>query len=109
MRVLIALNENGTSENKSNLSITASGQQFDDDQRVLTARMVDNVVFAYDGLEEKPYVFMDIQGTRKCWLRVSVANQEAGDNLIRKLCEVGYLDLTCYDVCMENFEEQGYL
>ena len=108
MRVLVALDDKGSSRNE-NQKNTASGQQFDDDQRVLTARMVDNVVFAYDGLEEKPYVFMDIQGTRKCWLRVSVANQEAGDSLVRKLCEDGYIDLTCYDVCMENFEEQGYL
>ena len=109
MQVLVALNNDGNSKKNSDLCLTASGQQFDDDQRVLTARMVDNVVFAYDGLEEKPYVFMDIQGIRKCWLRVSVANQEAGDSLVRKLCEDGYLDLTCYDVCMENFEEQGYL
>ena len=109
MHVLVSLNTNGNSREENIVSITASGQKFEENPRILTAHRVDNVICLFDDFDEKQKVYMDIIGKKGYGLTVNVADQETGDNLIRKLCEDGYLDLTCYDVCMENFEEQGYL
>lgn len=109
MRVLVSLNSNGNSREESIVYTTASGQKSEKDSRILTAHRVDNVICLHDDFDEKQKVYMDIVGERGYSLTVNVADQEKGDNLVRKLCEVGHLDLTCCDVCMENFEEQGRL
>ena len=94
MRVLVALDENY----KSNGEIQ---------DRSLYAYEVNNVICAYEDFDTKPKVYMDIVGDKKFGLTAVVADQKAGDDLIRQLCREGHLDLTCYDVCMENFDGQG--
>ena len=94
MRVLVALDENF----KSNGEIQ---------DRSLYAYEVNNVICAYEDLYKKPKVYMNIVGETIFGLTAVVADQKAGDDLIRQLCSEGHLDLTCYDVCMENFDGQG--
>ena len=92
MRVLVALDENY----KSNGEIQ---------DRSLYAYEVNNVICAYEDLDKNPKVYMDIVGEKRFGLTVVVADQKAGDDLIRQLFREGHLDLTgCY-VCMKNFAE----
>lgn len=107
MRVLVALNDNDNSKEERVAYTAESGQKSDYDSRILHAYNVDNVMSLSDEFDEKQMVYMDIVGERCYSLAVTVADQEAGDNLVRKLCEAGYLDLTSSDVCRVSFEQQG--
>ena len=109
MNVLVSLNNNGNSRDESKISITASGQEVETNPGVLTAYQVNNVTCLFEGLEQEPKVFLDIVGKSTCGLQVSVANQEAGEDLIRRLCKDGHLDLTNHDVCLLEFDEPQFL
>lgn len=109
MQVLVSLNNNGNSKNNSDLCLTASGQEMDNNPRIFYLHQVNNVCCMGDGLNEEPAVSMDIVGNDMYGLLVSVASEEEGNGLMRRLGKVGYLDLSDYDVCIDSRGRTNYL
>lgn len=109
MQVLVALNNDGNSKNNSDLCLTASGKEMDLNPRIFYLYQVNNVFCMSDGLNEEPAISMDIVENDTYGLLVSVASEEKGHDLMRKLGKEGYLDLSEYDVSIDSREKTTYL
>ena len=109
MQVLVAINNDGNSKNNSDLCLTASGQEMDMNPRIFYLYQVSNVFCMSDGLNEEPALYMDIVENDRYGLLVSVASEEKGHDLMRKLGKEGYLDLSDYDVSIDARERTNYL
>ena len=109
MQVLIAINNDGNSNDSSDICLTESGQVMDLNPRMMYLHAVNNVTCVGDGLNDKPAIMMDIIENKDYGLLVGVASEDEGNELIRRLGKEDYLDLTEHYVCLDIHDKLGIL